>query len=114
MPLDFAGHVLCPFEWTADKNITTSVPPQLIETNVSLARENDSGILTYQGRLNELPINLHFQPSPLSLVLQNVNFVLACPAASGLINGLTLGLAPFLPEVRVAKLRAVTGIGSAG
>jgi hypothetical protein len=32
-------------------------------------------------------------------VLQNVNFDLACPVAAGLINGLTLGLAPFIPEL---------------
>lgn len=98
VPLDVGGHILCPLEWTADKNITTSIMPQAIVANVTLARETDSGILMYQGRLGELPIKLHFQPSPLSLVLQNVNFYLACPVAGGLINGLTLGLAPFLPE----------------
>jgi hypothetical protein len=98
VPLDVGGHILCPFEWTADKNITTSIAPQAIVANVSLARETESGILTYQGRLDELPIKLHFQPSPLSLVLQNVNFDLACPVAAGLINGLTFGLVPFLPE----------------
>ena len=99
VPLDVSGHVLCPFEWTADKNITTSVPPQSIGVNATLARETDTGGLTYRGRLDELAIKLHFQPSPLSLVLQNVNFDLACPVAAGLINGLTLGLAPFIPEI---------------
>jgi hypothetical protein len=98
VPLDVGGHILCPLEWTADKNITTSAPPQSVGVSVSLAREDASGALTYQGRLEELPIKLHFQPSPLSLVLQNVNFALACPVAAGLINGLTLGLGPFIPE----------------
>jgi hypothetical protein len=111
VPLDVSGHILCPFEWTADKNITTSVPPQSIGATVSLARESDAGTLVYQGRLDELPIKLHFQPSPLSLVLQNVNFDLACPVAAGLINGLTLGLAPFIPEFLkdyTYKLKPVT------
>jgi hypothetical protein len=98
VPLDVSGHILCPFEWTADKNIATSIPPQSIGASVSMVRETDAAALTYQGRLDELPIKLHFQPSPLSLVLQNVNFELSCPVAAGLINGLTLGLAPFIPE----------------
>lgn len=98
VPLDVSGHILCPFEWTVDKNITASIAPQSIGVNISLTRQTDSEVLTYQGRLDELAIKLHFQPSPLSLVLQNVNFNLACPVAAGLINGLTLGLAPFLPE----------------
>ena len=67
--------------------------------NLTLARETDAGGLTYRVKLDELPIKLHFQPSPLSLVLQSVNFDLACPAAAGLINGLTLGLAPLIPEL---------------
>jgi hypothetical protein len=111
VPLDVGGHILCPFEWTADKNITTSVRPQSIGASVSLARDDASGALTYQARLEELPIQLHFQPSPLSLVLQNVNFDLACPVAAGLINGLTLGLAPFIPEFLkdyTYKLKPVT------
>lgn len=111
VPLDVAGHILCPFEWTADKNITTSVPHQSIEANVSLMRETNAGVLTYQGRLNELPIKLHFQPSPLSLVLQNVNFYLACPATAGLIQGMTFGLGPFIPEFLkdyTYKLKPVT------
>lgn len=99
VPLDVGGHILCPFEWTADKNITTSVPLQSIGVSVALARKADAAALAYQGRLDELPIKLHFQPSPLSLVLQNVNFQLACPATAGLINGLTLGVAPFIPEL---------------
>ena len=98
VPLDVGGHILCPFEWTADKNITTSVPPQSIGAGVSLARGRGFGCPEHQGRLDELPIKLHFEPSPLSLVLQNVNFTLACPVAAGLINGITLGLGPFIPE----------------
>ena len=99
VPLDVGGHILCPFEWTADKDITTSIPPQSIGVNLTLASETDAAALTYRGKLDELPIKLHFEPSPLSLVLQNVNFDLACPVAAGLINGLTLGLAPFIPEL---------------
>ena len=30
--------------------------------------------------------------------MQNVNFDLVCPVTAGLMNGLTLGLAPFIPE----------------
>ena len=99
VPLDVGGHILCPFEWTADKHINTSVPPQSIGASVSLTRQSASGSLTYEGRLDELPIKLHFEPSPLSLVLQNINFDLACPVAAGLINGITLGLGPFIPEI---------------
>jgi hypothetical protein len=43
--------------------------------------------------------------------LQNVNFGLACPVAAGLINGLTFGLAPFIPELLkdyTYKLAAMT------
>jgi hypothetical protein len=98
VPLDVGGHILCPFEWTADKNITTSVPPQSVGASVTLVRETDGGALAYRGRLDELPMKLHFQPSALSLVLQNVNFDLACPVTAGLTNGLALGLAPFIPE----------------
>jgi hypothetical protein len=32
------------------------------------------------------------------MVLKNINFALACPPAAGLVNGLTLNLAPFIPE----------------
>src|SRR5258708_2205525 len=28
VPLDVAGHILCPLEWTADKRITASIPPR--------------------------------------------------------------------------------------
>jgi len=88
-----------------------SVPPQSIGASLSLSREYASGSVTYQGRLDELPIKLHFQPSPLSLVLQNPNFPLACPVAAGLINGLTLGLAPLIAEFLkdyTYKLKPVT------
>jgi hypothetical protein len=98
VPLDVGGHILCPFEWTADKRINTSIPLQSVGASISLARKSASGSLTYEGTLEELPVKLHFQPSPLSLVLQNINFYLACPATAGLINGLTLGLGPFIPE----------------
>lgn len=97
-PLDVGGHILCPFEWTADKNINTTIPPQSIGVNMTLKKETVAGDLAYRGKLDELPIKLHFQPSPLSLVLQNANFYLACPVAAGLVNGLTLGLGPFIPE----------------
>lgn len=98
-PLDVAGHILCPFEWTADKEINTQIPLQSIGAAVSLTKDTSAANPIYRGRLDELPIKLHFEPSPLSLVLQNINFVLACPVAAGLINGLTLGLAPFIPEL---------------
>lgn len=97
VPLD-AAHIFCPFPWTADKNITTTIPPQSIGASVSLARKADAGVLMYQGRLEELPIKLHFQPSPLSLVLQNINFQLACPVLAGMVNALTLGVGPLIPE----------------
>jgi hypothetical protein len=32
-------------------------------------------------------------------VLKNINFYLACGPAAGLISGLTLNLAPFIPEL---------------
>jgi hypothetical protein len=98
VPLDVAGHILCPLEWTADKRINASIPPQSATASLSLVRRADSGTLAYEGTLGELPIKLHFEPSPLSLVLQNINFALACPPAAGLINGLTLGLGPLIPE----------------
>ncbi|AZO05613.1 hypothetical protein [Mesorhizobium sp. M2A.F.Ca.ET.043.02.1.1] len=94
VPLDVAGHVLCPFEWTADKRLDTTIPSQSIGTSLSLVRQANS----YEGKLDELSIKLHFQPSPLALVLQNINFHLACPVAAGLINGITLNLAPLIPE----------------
>jgi hypothetical protein len=99
VPLDVAGHVLCPFEWTADKDIHTTIPLQSIGAGASLTRDTSAANPMYRGRLDELSIKLHFEPSPLSLVLQNINFELACPVAAGLINGLTLGLAPFIPEL---------------
>lgn len=98
VPLDVGGHILCPFPWTADRNIAASIPQQAVGASVSMARRTDAATLTYQGRLDALSIGLHFQPSPLSLVLQNVNFQLACPVTAGLIDGLTIGLAPFIPE----------------
>jgi hypothetical protein len=79
VPLDVGGHILCPLEWTADKNITTSVPPQSIGVNVTLARGIDAGALTYRGKLDELPIKLHFQPSPLSLVLRPTREISTMP-----------------------------------
>lgn len=98
VPLD-AGHVICPIKWTADKRINTNIPTQSIGINLTLARLPVSESTTYQGRVDELPVKLHFEPSPLSLVLQNINFTLACPIAAGLINGITLGLGPLIPEL---------------
>jgi len=80
VPLDVAGHILCPLEWTADKRITASIPPQSVATAMSLVRKDASADLSYDGKLDTLALKLHFQPSPLSLVLQNVNFALACPS----------------------------------
>jgi hypothetical protein len=87
------------------------VPPQSIGVNIALARQTDARDLIYLGMLDELPIKLHFEPSPLSLVLNNINFPLACPPAAGLINGITLGLAPLIPEFLkdyTYKLKPVT------
>ena len=99
VPLDVVGHILCPLEWTAAKRINTTVPPQSTSANIDLTRTVDAGTLTYEGRFSGFPVRLHFQPSPLSLVLQNINFPLACPPAAALINGLTLNLAPLIPDV---------------
>ncbi|MES0179655.1 hypothetical protein NKJ86_13785 [Mesorhizobium sp. M0025] len=94
VPLDIAGHILCPLEWTADKRINTTIPLQSTGVGISLTRKAGS----YEGRLDKLSVKLHFEPSPLALVLQNINFHLACPVAAGLINGITLNLGEFLPE----------------
>lgn len=98
VPLDVVGHILCPAQWTADKNIKTSIPTQNLPVNLTIAHAGTPDAPVYQGTLAGLPLHLHFQPSPLSLVLQNANFYLACPATAGLINGLTLHLAPAIPE----------------
>lgn len=95
VPLDVVGHVLCPLEWTADKRIDTTIPQQSIGVSLAIARQAGS----YEGKLDKLPIKLHFEPSPLALVLQNINFDLACPVAAGLVNGITLSLAPLIPEL---------------
>ena len=99
VPLDIVGHLACPAEWTADKRIGTQIPEQTVPLNMSLQRQTKDGKQSYEGEVDEFPIKLHFQPSPLSLVLQNINFYLACGPAAGLINGLTLNLAPFIPEL---------------
>ncbi|WP_192385921.1 hypothetical protein [Mesorhizobium silamurunense] len=98
VPLD-AGHVLCPFEWTADKTISVSIPAQSIPIRVSLARRPSPDKIIYEATLDETSVSLHFNPSPLSLILQNINFALACPIPAGIINGITLNLAPAIPEV---------------
>lgn len=95
-PLDVAGHVLCQLPWTASEHIDVTVPAQTIAVDVSLAKA--AGSDRYQGGLKATPIKLHFEPSPLALVLQNINFQLACPITASLINGMTLNLAPFIPE----------------
>ncbi|MBR0727037.1 hypothetical protein [Bradyrhizobium manausense] len=96
-PLDVAGHILCQLPWTADKNIRVTVPSQSIGVDVTLARS--PGEPEYRGQLKASPIRLHFEPSPTSLVLQNINFYLACPVTAQLVNGMTLNLAPFVPEL---------------
>jgi hypothetical protein len=96
-PLDVAGHVLCQLPWTADKRINATIPSQMVGVGLSLAKSPNTS--EYRGQLEATPIHLHFEPSPLSLILQNVNFYLACPVTSQLINGMTLNLAPFIPEV---------------
>jgi hypothetical protein len=96
-PLDVAGHILCQLPWTADKNIRVTVPSQAIGVDVTLARS--AGAPEYRGQLKASPIRLHFEPSPTSLVLQNINFYLACPVTAQLVNGMTLNLAPFVPEL---------------
>ncbi|WP_028350567.1 hypothetical protein [Bradyrhizobium murdochi] len=96
-PLDVAGHILCQLPWTADKNINVTVPSQSIGVDVTLARS--PGGPEYRGQLKASPIRLHFEPSPTSLVLQNINFYLACPVTAQLVNGMTLNLAPFVPEL---------------
>jgi hypothetical protein len=60
VPLDVGGHILCPFEWTADKNITTLVPPQSIGVNVTLVRKTAEEALIYRGKLDELPLSCTF------------------------------------------------------
>lgn len=96
-PLDVAGHILCQLPWTADKNIRVTIPSQRVGVDVTLARS--PGAPEYRGQLKASPIHLHFEPSPLSLVLQNINFYLACPVTAQLINGMMLNLAPFVPEL---------------
>jgi hypothetical protein len=98
VPLD-AGHVLCPFEWTANKTIGVSIPLQPIPLRVSLARKPSPENVVYQATLDETSVVLHFEPSPLSLILQNINFALACPIPAGIISGMTFNLAPLIPEV---------------
>ncbi|TAY34678.1 hypothetical protein ELH93_19550 [Rhizobium leguminosarum] len=96
-PLDVAGHVLCALPWTAEKHIDVTVRRQAINVDLSLTKRAASP--AYDGHLEGTSIALHFEPSPLSLILQNINFRLACPVASGLVNALTLDLAPFIPEM---------------
>ena len=98
VPLD-AGHVLCPFEWTANKMIGVSIPLQPIPLRVTLARKPSPEKVLYQATLDETSVVLHFEPSPLSLILQNINFALACPIPAGIISGMTFNLAPLIPEV---------------
>jgi hypothetical protein len=99
VPLDIIGHLACPLEWTADKRISTRIPSQTIPLKVTLARRVDGDNQYYDGLLDAFDIKLYFEPSPLSLILQNINFYLACAPAAGLINGVTLNLAPFIPEL---------------
>jgi hypothetical protein len=98
VPLDVAGHVVCPLAWTVDKRLKTTVPPQSTSASLSLTERADSGTVAYEGRFDALPVKLHFEPSPLSLVLQNIKFNRACPVAAALINGIVLGLGPIVPE----------------
>ncbi|NKJ09016.1 hypothetical protein [Rhizobium sp. SG741] len=96
-PVDVAGYALCQFPWIANKRINVTVPAQTVGVDVSLTSAADGS--AYRGHLEATPIHLKFSPSPLSLILQNINFNLACPATAALINGMTLNLAPFIPEV---------------
>lgn len=98
VPLD-AGHVLCPFEWTANKTIGVSIPLQPIPVRVALTRKPSPDKVLYEATLDETSVILHFDPSPLSLILQNINFAVACPIPAGIISGMTLNLAPLIPEV---------------
>jgi hypothetical protein len=66
---------------------------------VSLARKPSSDKLTYEATLDETSVTLHFDPSPLSLILDNINFALACPVPAGIISGITFNLAPLIPDV---------------
>ena len=96
-PLDVAGHILCQLPWTADKHIRVTIPSQTIGVDITLARSPDAP--EYRGQLKASPIRMHFEPSPLSLILQNINFYLACPVTAQLVNGITLNLTPFVPEL---------------
>jgi hypothetical protein len=99
VPLDIAGHLACPAEWTADHTIIATLPPQALPVNVTLSSTVIDSKQLYVGHVNEVTVKLHFEPSPTVLLLRNANFTLACLPLAGLINSVTLNLAPFIPDL---------------
>jgi hypothetical protein len=99
VPLDIVGHLACQVPWTEDRLITATVPNQLLPVKVNLTSKNSNGKQVFDGRIDEITLKLHFEPSPTALLLQSTNFTLACLPLAGLINSVTLNLGPLIPEL---------------
>jgi hypothetical protein len=99
VPLDIVGHLACQAPWTEDRTIKATIPEQPLPLKLGLSVKTENGERTYNGRIDEVTLKLHFQPSPTALILQSTNFMLACAPLAGLINTVTVNLAPLIPEL---------------
>ncbi len=99
VPLDIIGHLSCQIPWTEDRTLRAEVPTQSLPIKIGLSRTSEGGRQTFKAHLDEVTVKLHVQPSPTALILQSTNFNLSCMPLAGLLNAVSLSLAPFVPEL---------------
>jgi hypothetical protein len=99
MPLDIVGHLACVADWTEDRDVRVTIVEQNIPINVNLAGKIINGKQVYSGLVRDFGLKLHFQPSPMEVVLQSTNFMLACAPLAGLLNGIEMNLSPLIPNL---------------
>lgn len=99
VPLDIVGYLACQVPWTEDRTLKAIIPEQTLPIKIGLARKLIGEMPTFDGRIEEVSVKLRMQPSPTALILQSTNLTLACAPLAGLINAVSLNLAPVIPEL---------------
>ena len=83
LPLD-AGHLVCPFKWTEDKDLNVTVPEQKIDINATLSYLETGNSLKIAAKAKTSDLRAELRPKPRDLILNSYNMQLACPLIGAL------------------------------
>lgn len=98
-PLDIVGHLTCQLPWTETQHFDAAVSERAIADSSSVAFVDKEGKPHLRFSVDETTVKATLKPGPAEFLAQSPNMIISCPAAGG-IAALSVGLAPFVKELR--------------